>query len=91
MVMHGLVITLALQIISATVNSVENRKTNQRITELRRKDKEERQKNSQRMEYERFQRASALQMKLEDEAHIERLKDIETDFKNRFVVHFYAF
>lgn len=87
MVMHGLVITLALQIISATVNSVENRKKNQRITELRRKDKEERQKNSQRMEYERFQRASALQMKLEDEAHIERLKDIETDFKNRFILN----
>ena len=59
MIMHGLVITLALQIISATVNSVENRKKNQKITELRRKDKEERQKNSQRREYERFQRASA--------------------------------
>ena len=87
MIMHGLVITLALQIISATVNSVENQKKNQKITELRRKDKEERQKNSQRREYERFQRASALQMKLEDEAHIERLNDIETDFKNRFILN----
>lgn len=80
----GLLITIAFQVGSALINSKNKQELNQELTDLRKKDREERQNASQRRDYERFQKANALQMELEEKAHQQRLEAIETDFMKNF-------
>ena len=64
----GLLFTAGVQLTSAIINCHNNKKKVEKIKKLQRDDKEERQEDWMRGDYERFKRNLNLQMQIEEDA-----------------------
>lgn len=85
----GLLFTAGVQLTSAIINCHNNKKKVEKIKKLQRDDKEERQENWMRRDYERFKRNINLQMQIEEDAHNERLKEIDNSLLDKFKTQAY--
>ncbi|MBQ3250282.1 MAG: hypothetical protein IJB05_03960 [Bacteroidales bacterium] len=88
----GIIVTLIVQAGAATWNYFSNKKHTETIKELQRKSKKKSLEEEIERSQERFKLSCRLQLQMEQEAHIERLNEINQSFIDSFekYTHQYA-
>ena len=80
----GIIVRLLVQAGAATWNYYSNKKHTEAIKELQRESKRKNLDEEIKRSKERFERSCRLQLQMEQEAHIERLNEINNSFNDSF-------
>ena len=80
----GIIVTLIVQAAAATWNYYSNKEHTEEIKKLQRESKKKNLEEEIKRSKERFELSCRLQLKMEQEAHIERLNEINKSFIDSF-------
>lgn len=80
----GIIVTMAIQIGTSIINRKYNKQNLDNIRKLKQESKSTSQNHSLKRDYERYLRSCEFQRQIEEENHVEKLKDIEQEFINSF-------